>query len=197
MSNVLPRRPDLVIVLNDVLVGAVESHRERRARAAGGRFETRVGRDHVVGQNGAVAPSANAQPLRIGDAHLDDLIDAGFQILHFIVSPIGEDGARKLLPASRAAAIIHRQHRVSVGREPLLLGAERMRVLPVRSAMNAQQQRNLRARSISNRLSQQAVNLRAVLALEAHVFGGRNIEFARTVRRSDASTGAATPFSKA
>src|SRR5207249_4229747 len=35
----IPRRTDLVVVLNDVLVGAVERDRERRTRAAGCAFE--------------------------------------------------------------------------------------------------------------------------------------------------------------
>ena len=51
-----------------------------------------------------------------------------------------------------------------------------MSVLAVGAAVNAQQKRNLRARSISNRLSQQPVDFCAILALEAYVFRGWNID---------------------
>ena len=60
----IPRRTDFVVVLDDVLVGAVEGDGERRSGAAGGGFETRVGGDHVVGQDAAVAPAADAHACR-------------------------------------------------------------------------------------------------------------------------------------
>ena len=79
--------PISLIVLNDVLIGAIKGDGEGGARAAGGGFETGVGGDHVIGQDSAVAPAADAQTIRIGDAHGDDAVDAGFKILHFIDDP--------------------------------------------------------------------------------------------------------------
>src|SRR6266576_4860267 len=86
----IPGWSDLVIVLNDVLIGAVKSDGERRAGAAGGAFEARIGGDDVIGQNPAIAPTANSQTIRISHAHSDDVIDAGFQVLNFVVAPVRE-----------------------------------------------------------------------------------------------------------
>ena len=61
------------------------------------------------------------------------MIDARLQVLDFIVSPIGENGARVLLPAAGAAAIVDRQNRVSIRGEPLPLQAETVRILAVRT----------------------------------------------------------------
>src|SRR6185503_17567972 len=66
----IPGWSNLVIVLNDVLIGAVERDRERGARAAGRGFETSVAGDQVVSQDTAITPAANAESLRIGDSHL-------------------------------------------------------------------------------------------------------------------------------
>src|SRR6185369_15451439 len=57
----IPRRPDFEVVLNDVLVGAVERDRERSAGPAGCAFEARVAGDEIVRQNPAIAPTAHAQ----------------------------------------------------------------------------------------------------------------------------------------
>ncbi len=102
-----------------------------------------IGGDHIIGQDAAVAPAAHAQAVRIGHAALDDVIDARLQILHFIVAPVGRDGPGILAAAAGAAAIIHGQHRVAVGGEPLCLCAEGVLILPVGTAVDAQQQRDL------------------------------------------------------
>src|SRR5712692_1921983 len=44
----IPRRAVLVIVLNYVLIGAVEGDSERGARAAGRAFEASIARNHVI-----------------------------------------------------------------------------------------------------------------------------------------------------
>ena len=93
----IPRRADFVIVLNDVLIGAVESDGESRPGAAGCSLETRVGSDHVVGKNRAIAPTAHSQAVRIGYTHLNRVIDSGFQIFHFVMTPVGEDRPRIFL----------------------------------------------------------------------------------------------------
>src|SRR5882724_3353020 len=54
----IPRRTNFIVVLNDVLIGAVESDGEGRARAAGGALETSVGGDHVISEYPAIAPTA-------------------------------------------------------------------------------------------------------------------------------------------
>src|ERR1051326_813015 len=84
----IPRWSNLVVVLNDVLVGAVERGRERRTRTACRAFEASITRDQVVGKDTAITPAADTESIRIGDAHLDDVIDAREQILNFIVAPV-------------------------------------------------------------------------------------------------------------
>src|SRR5262249_9304016 len=149
---------------------------ERRTRAAGRRLEACVARDHVVGEDAAVTPAADAEPGRIGDPQLHDLIDRGLQIVDLIVAPVGGDRLRELRPASGAPAIVHRQDGVAVRREPLPLEAEGMLVLRVRAAMNPEQHRNLRAWNEARRLRQQSVYFRAVLALRADLFDGSELE---------------------
>src|SRR5204862_7985099 len=56
-----PRRADLIVVLDDVLIGAVEGNGEGRAGAAGRRLEPVVAGDQVVGEDAAVAPAADAE----------------------------------------------------------------------------------------------------------------------------------------
>src|SRR5213076_237236 len=134
----IPRRSNFVIVLNDVLIGAVESHGKRRAGAAGGALEARISSDHVVSQDAAIAPTANTQAIGIGDAHRNHVIDAGLQVLDFVMTPVGKNRTRVFLAAARAATIVYRQHGVAIRREHLALDAERMLILPVRSTVNAQ-----------------------------------------------------------
>src|SRR5512135_2727603 len=58
----LPRRPQLQLVLGDVLIGPVHRELQRTARAADRGLEACGGRDGVVGENPAVTPAADAQP---------------------------------------------------------------------------------------------------------------------------------------
>ena len=159
------------------MIGTVESDGERSARAAGRALEAWIGRDHIVGQNPAVAPAAHAHAIRIGNAHRDHAFDAGFQVFNFVMAPVRKDRPRVFLAATRAAAIIHRQHRISVRREYLTLDTERMLVLSVWPTVNAQQERDPGSFDITDRVRQQAVNVRAVFALETHLFRLADLKF--------------------
>ena len=88
-----PGRANLVIVLNDILISTIESDRERRARATGCAFEARVGGDHVIGQDSAITPAADAQSLGIGDAQSDCMINSCFQIFDFVMTPVRKNRA--------------------------------------------------------------------------------------------------------
>ena len=134
----IPGRPDLVVVLNDVLVGAVERNRKGRPRATCRGFKAGVRCDQVVSQNTAVAPSAHREAIRIGHTDLDGVVDTGEQILHFVVAPVGPNRAREFLAAAGAAAVVHIEDGISFRREKLALGAEAVGVLPIRSAVNPQ-----------------------------------------------------------
>src|SRR6266700_4307676 len=64
-----------------------------------------------------------------------------------------------------------------------------MRVLSVRTAVNAQQQRNLRPFHITDGICQQAMDFGSVFTLESDFFGLREVEFIhqRVVLMSDLS----------
>ena len=149
-----PRRANLVVVLVDVLVVAVESQRESDSGTAGGGFETVVRGDQIVRQNPAVAPAANAQLVWVGQSHVDHMIHPGVQIENLFLAPIAGNGNRILLSTPIAAPIVHLQNRVPSGGKHLPFERPRMLILAVRPAMNAEQQRNLRPRDIVHRLDQ-------------------------------------------
>src|SRR3989441_6706264 len=98
------------------------------------------------------------------------MIDARFQVLDFVVAPVGKNRARIFLAAAGTAAIVYCQDCVAVGGEKLALEANRMLVLSVWATVNAQQQRDLRSFRITNRISQQAVHFRSIFALETDIF---------------------------
>ena len=162
--------------MNDVLIGAIECHGEGGARSARSRLEPAIGCDHVVGQDSTVAPAADSKPVGISDPDLDYVIDAGFQVFDLVVAPVGEDRARILPAAARAASIIDCQHRISIRGEELSLGAERMSILPVWTAVNSKQERHAGSFHVSDGIGQEAMHLRTVLALEADFFGRAKLQ---------------------
>ena len=64
---VLPRQSELLLPLSLVVIGSVARDVVRLARAGDRRFEPRRLRDDVVRQDPAVAPSADAEPVRIAN----------------------------------------------------------------------------------------------------------------------------------
>ena len=139
---------EFVGVLKNVLVGAVKGQRVGQARAAHGRFETRVCRDGVVGEHAAVTPTADAEPLGIGDSAGHGKIYCSQQVRDFLVAPVGKDAAGKFRAAPVASPIIDGQHHIAVRGENLPLqfqriSVERQRVivLSIWAAMNPQQRR--------------------------------------------------------
>ena len=115
----------------------------------------------------------------IRNAHADYVIDSRFQIHDFIVTPVGKNRALEFLAAAGAAAIVNVEHGIAIGGENLPLKAKGVRVLSVRAAVNAQQQRHFRALRVSQRISQQSVNICAVGSFVFDVFGLREIEFGK------------------
>ena len=87
----IPGRTDLVVVLNYILIGPIERDRERGARAARRRLEASVAGDQVVGKDSTIAPAANSQPIRVGNTHLDHVIDTGLQVLNLVMPPVSEN----------------------------------------------------------------------------------------------------------
>src|SRR6266516_1381461 len=70
----VPGGTNLMIVLDDVLVCAVEGNGKGSAGATGCCLKTEIADNHIVSQNGAIAPATDSQPIRISDSHLDNVI---------------------------------------------------------------------------------------------------------------------------
>ena len=66
---------------------------------------------------------------------------AAEQVDDLLVAPVRVNGLLERAAAAVAAAVVHGHHRVTVGGEQLPFEAERMLVLPVRPAVDAQQGR--------------------------------------------------------
>src|SRR5204862_2512056 len=56
----IPGRANLVVVLDDVLIGPVKSDRKRSAGAAGRALEPRVSGDDLISENATITPTADA-----------------------------------------------------------------------------------------------------------------------------------------
>ena len=166
----VPGRANLIVVLNDVLIGAVESDGECSPGPAGGGFEPIVRGNDVIGKNAAVAPAAHTQAIGISDTHGNHVVHAGEQVLHFVIAPVGKDRARKFLAPARAAPIVHRQYCIAVRGEHLPLSGKGMLILAIRAAMNPQQQRDPGAFRVTGRIGQQPMSFRPVLALKINFF---------------------------
>src|ERR1043166_786434 len=139
----LPRRPQFIVVLKNVLVATVHRELVRTASPADRHFETLIGRDHVVGQNSAITPTADAEFVRIGNSFGNGPIDASLQIGYFFISPIGKNAASEFSAASVAAAIVDRQDDITLCGKNLPFDlqwvsakGQAMIVLPIRAAMN-------------------------------------------------------------
>jgi len=90
------------------------------------------------------------------------MVDRSLQVEHLFIAPVGRDRELVFLAASRTAAVVHGDHNIAVGGEELALEVERVGVLSIRSAVDAQQGGVLLPRLIIRRLDDQAVHLIAV-----------------------------------
>ena len=93
-----------------------------------------------------------------------DVIHGAEQIDDFLVAPVGEDRLLVGAAAAVAAAVVDGDDDVAVGGEQLALEVERVLVLSVRAAVDAQQRRIAAPWRVSRRLDEQAVHLGAVPA---------------------------------
>ena len=135
-----------------------------------------VGRDRVVGEDAAVAPAADAEPIGIGDAAGDGVVHAGEQIDDFLVAPVGVDGLLEGRAAPGAAAIVHLEHGIAVGGEELALELEAVLVLAVGAAVDVEDQRQLLPAGRTGWLGEQAVDDGAVLRGEGDVLGAGDLQ---------------------
>src|ERR1051326_8910951 len=100
------------------------------------------------------------------------MVHRGLQIHDLFVAPISGDDGLIFFTAARAAAIVHRDDYVAVGREQLALEVEGVLILPVWPAVNAQERGILFARLVIGRLHDETVNLVAVLGFATELLGG-------------------------
>src|SRR5215218_4789080 len=147
------------------------------AGAADGGFEPRIARNHVVGEHPAVAPSADAQPIRISDALRDSMVRRRQHVVYFQIAPVGEDRFAELRSASRTAAVVDVDHDIAVSGKNLTLEGERVLILTGGPAVDPYQRRIATAGDVANRRGEQRVNLGAVLAPEGDVLGRLNLQF--------------------
>ena len=63
-------------------------------------LEARVARDHLVGQDAAVAVAAEPEPLGIRDAQLHDVVDGREHVGRVLDAPVGVDRLRELEAAA-------------------------------------------------------------------------------------------------
>jgi hypothetical protein len=129
--------------LEDVFIAAVSRELVGAAGAADGGLEAAIARDRVVGQYAPVAPTADCKPIRVRNSARDQMIDAGQQVLHLDVAPIGKYCFSKGCAAAAAAAIVDAQHDETLGRKHLrfeLVAVENqgMLVLAVGAPVNPQ-----------------------------------------------------------
>ncbi len=85
--------PNFLLITEHVLIGPIQGNLVSRAGAAHGGFESMIARDDVVGENTALTPTADHQALRVRDAALHHMIDAGEQVSHILVAPVSKDAA--------------------------------------------------------------------------------------------------------
>src|SRR5882724_11518163 len=89
-----PRRAEFIVVLENVFVTTVRRELIGTAGPADGGLEAVIGRNGVIGQYAAVAPSADREPISVRDAARDQVIHTGQEILDLFVAPIAEYGFR-------------------------------------------------------------------------------------------------------
>ena len=109
--------------------------------------------------------------IRIDEAELLHVVHGAEEVDDFLVAPVGEDRFLIRAAAAVAAAIVHRDDDVAVGGKELALEVERVLVLAVRAAMDAEQRGIASARHERRRLDDEAVDVGAVLARRREIFG--------------------------
>src|ERR1022692_1377658 len=141
--GVFPRRPEFPGAGEKILVRAIHRNRIAFAGDAHGRLETAVTGDRIVGQDAAIASSADPELAGVGDSLRHDVIDTGQQVLDFQMTPVGEYRLRVIKSAAAAASIIDAEDDIAFGGEHLplelpLIETEIVLVLPARAAVYPQ-----------------------------------------------------------
>jgi hypothetical protein len=86
MSQAIPWESDLICILKRILIASIHGNLICTAGPADRGFETWIRRNRVIGEDTAIAPTANAEPLRICDSFGDCMINSGDQVGNLFVS---------------------------------------------------------------------------------------------------------------
>ena len=100
-------------------------------------------RHDPVGQQAAAAAAGDAHPRLVDVALLQDLVDAGHQVLVVVARVVVLDDVAEVLAVVRAAARVRVEHDVALGGHPLELVREGVAVGGVRAAVDLEDQRVL------------------------------------------------------
>src|SRR6185369_7659036 len=97
----LPRTPQLRLVIQNVLIMSVQGIELRRPRSRDRSLESRRLRDNEVGRNPSVRPPAYPKLVRVDQSLGDRVIHHRYVVLKIFVAPIRKDRLRVILTAPR------------------------------------------------------------------------------------------------
>ena len=145
-----PGGSDLIIILIDILVDAIEREGKPGTGAAAGCLEPGIGGDEVVGEDAAITPAGDAEVVGVGQSFLDEVVYRAMQVDYFLISPIGGYRFTEIDPAAATAAIIHGGYQVAGSGEDLPGQIKIECVLANRAAVDKEDEGQLLAfRSVS------------------------------------------------
>ena len=169
--RIFPRRPKLPGARQEKLVRAVHPNQIAFAGNTHGCSETPIFCDHVIRQDAAIASSADAELVGVGNTACHDMIDGGKKVFNFQVTPVRDNRLGKIIATATAAAIIDAEHDVALRGEHLPLELPQIvtqivLILAARPAVYPHHGGILFSLLIIRRLDHQAMNFGPVPAVE-------------------------------
>ena len=123
--------------------------------------------DEPVGQLAAVAHAFDSHTLAVDPQVTADRCAHSIQnILPFVSVLIAENGVGELLPVAGGATIVNVQRGPAMRRVDLILKIEHRTILPVRPAVNIDDERMLRCRRHSQRLGEESLDFELVVVAD-------------------------------
>src|SRR5947209_1343034 len=117
--GMFPGAPDFILIVADVLIGAVSRENVCDAGTTRGSLEPRLAGDDLIREHPAVTPTTHGQPSGIGNALRDGIIDCRQNVLGIDVAPVGVDCLRIILASSGTAARVGGNYYISMCCEEL------------------------------------------------------------------------------
>src|SRR5262245_37723833 len=120
-AGIRPRRPELVLVVADVLIGTVTGYDVRNRCTTHRGLEARRAGDEIIGRHPTVTPTTDSEPFRICQTAPDRVVDRREIVLHVDAAPRRINAHRVGGTTTGRAARIRQDYKVAIGREDLLL----------------------------------------------------------------------------